>query len=162
MVSGSSSARTSTHFPRSSRLPRTMALLSASESTTWRRKRVFLRVRCPARQWRVTSSTASSMHSTSLGRRSVTSVAACPASGAGERRTQSRSGDGIATDWLEAGEGLLGRFGDGEESVELGQLEERPKILVEPRKSKLASRLPHPLGDGYQRAEAGRVDVSSA
>ena len=39
MESGRSSARTCTHFPRSSRLPRTMALLSASESTTWRRKR---------------------------------------------------------------------------------------------------------------------------
>ena len=56
--------------------------------------RVFLLVSWPARQCRVTSSTASSMHATSLGSRRVTTVAALP-SGAGERRTQRRSGDGI-------------------------------------------------------------------
>ena len=38
-ISCTSSARTSTHLVRSSRLPRTMALLSASESTTRRRNR---------------------------------------------------------------------------------------------------------------------------
>ena len=48
---------------------------------------------------------------------SLTGLAAC-ASGAGERRTQRRRGDVMGRGALEAGQGLLGGFGDGEEGVE--------------------------------------------
>jgi hypothetical protein len=34
---------------------------------------------------------------------------------------------------LEARQGLLRRIGDGEERIELGELEERPKVLIEAR-----------------------------
>jgi hypothetical protein len=56
---------------------------------------------------------------------------------------------------LEGGQGLLGRLGDGEERVQLGQLEERAKIVVEAREPQLTARLADPLGDGHESAESG-------
>src|SRR5262249_30649663 len=74
-----------------------------------------------------------------------------------------RGADGTASDArLKAGEGLLGRLGDGEERVELGELEERAEVFVEPGEPELAAGLADLLGEGYQRAKAGRVDVSRA
>jgi hypothetical protein len=56
---------------------------------------------------------------------------------------------------LEGGQGLLGRLGDGEERVQLGQLEEGAKIVVETREPQLAAGLPDPLGNGHESTEPG-------
>ena len=51
---------------------------------------------------------------------------------------------------------------DPEERVELGQVEEAAKILVQVRQRQLATFRPDLLGDGDQHAEAGAVDVAGA
>ncbi len=61
-----------------------------------------------------------------------------PADTEAERRSHSRL--------LEAGQGLLGGFGDGEEGIQLGELEQRAEIVIEAGESELASRLTNPLG----------------
>src|SRR5215470_6423819 len=135
------------------------ALASASARATCRRNRKWSLAGVPERQWRVTRLTACSIQPTSLGILSCTRVPKAAAPGAGVRRMQSWSGEVIASEVCER---LLGRVGDGEQGIELGQLEERPKILVEAGESKLSTKLADPLGERDQRSEPGRVDVSGA
>src|SRR6185312_13402599 len=76
--------------------------------------------------------------------------------------TQRRRDDGIVGSRLEAREGLLGGLGDGEEGVELGELEQGAEVLVEAGEPKLTTRFADLLGDGDERAESGRIDVAGA
>src|SRR5512146_3571840 len=158
MASDPSSTRIPTCFVRSSRLPRMIALASASDSATWRRKRMLSCCSAPAKQWRVTRATASSMQVTSLGTVSETMTADPSVPGTGPRRTQRRRGDVIAG--LESGERLGGSLGDLEEGIELGELEQGAEVVVQAGQPQLAAELPDLPRDGDERAEAGGVDVA--
>src|ERR1043165_9240814 len=87
----------------------------------------------PAKAWRVGISTDSCTASRTLGMRVLTSTGRATS---GVRRTTRRIGwvigVGASSRALEGGQRLLGRVADAEEGVELGQLEERPEILVQP------------------------------
>src|SRR5690242_12170203 len=112
----------------------------------------------PAKQWRVTRATASSMQVTSLGTVSETMTAEPSVPGTGPRRTQRRRGEVIAG--LESGERLGRSLGDLEEGIELGELEEGAEVVVQPGQPELAPELPDLAGDGDECAQAGGIDVA--
>src|SRR5574341_247630 len=112
-----------------------MALLMASASATRSRKAVRAHGVRPWKQWRAISSTAASTSATSLGIRSSTRTATARPVRAAVRRRVSRSG---AVTALEAGQAVGHRGRDVEQAVELGELEQRSQIVVEPRDPELA------------------------
>src|SRR5690242_3964408 len=111
--------------------------------------------RMPAGQCAASSSTASAMRARSLASSSDSSTSAPPRP---RRRTPRCSGE--VTAGSEGGERLGRGLGDGEERVELGELEERLQILVQPRQAQVPALLADLLGERHQHAEAGGVDVA--
>src|SRR4051812_26205900 len=78
-----------------------------------------------------------------------------------ERRCGGRKDAGaMSSAKLKVGEGLLWRLGNGEERIELRQLEQRAEIVIQAREAELAACLANPLGDGHECAQTGGIDVA--
>jgi hypothetical protein len=129
-LSGVTTTCTCTCLVGSKRLPYTMALASASHRATLSLNRAACGGIPLARQCRATRSTASSMIPRSVGTLSEICTARSDAPGGGSslRRTLSLRGDVTS----ESCQCLFGGVVDCEQGVELGQLEERSQIFIEP------------------------------
>src|SRR5690242_4584720 len=125
-----------------------MALASASASTVRRLNWTRRGLRMPDGVWRATSSTASATNARSDGTESTssTSPASLP------RRTAIFTSEG--------GEGFGRRLRDGEQRIELGQLEEGLQILVQAGQAEVPALLPDLLGEGDEDAQSRRIDVA--
>src|SRR5207249_4093497 len=81
------------------------------------------------------------------------------------RGGERRGGGEVPAGWswpLEGGDRLLGCLQDGEQRIQLGELEQRLEIFVEPRQSQIPALLADLLRERDQDAEAGGVDVAGA
>src|ERR1043166_5674118 len=160
MDSSVSSATTLTLRAGSPEAPNRIPLVSASDSSTRSRKRVRWLGASPAKQCRTMSSTASSTQRRAARPRSSTDRAAATPVAAGVRRTHRRSGAARSSPISEPREGFLRGGRDVEEGVELGELEEGAKVLVEPRDPELSAQVADLLRQGDQRAEPRRIDIA--
>src|SRR6266576_1179873 len=131
-----------------------MALLKASARAVRRLKRTRRGESGPGGQAPTINSTAGPTYSRSDGTSSDNSTSGPPG-----WRTSRRSG--VVTR-LEGGQRFLGGLGDGEERVELGELEQRLEVLVQPRQPQLAALLADLLGERHQDTQSRGVDVAGA
>src|SRR5262245_40956275 len=127
-----------------------MALASASASAVRRLNCRRRGDRMPTSQCRATSSTASPT--------SVRSLAMVRDSAAPGRWTTNCNG--LVTDDLKRVQRLRRRLGDGEQCIELGQLEQGLQVLVQSGQPQLPTLLTDLLGERHEHAESGRIDVA--